>query len=532
MQSQHPMHHHHHSWRTTLSYFALIAIKIVVLFAYLPFADTSVSWSKSNWLYWIYEESLQQLISQDTFYLDVAEWQDAAVIFGELQKQWVVSSYEQPFVWLDIPYYRVEFSTDEDTAKRTIANLIQSSRLQSVEWVPIFEVQQFSRTGSVTRPLRKLNRKPLIFSIQSVREPDFEWQWYTDEIGLIPAQLSCVTMTRPKTKIAVIDNAFMTTHPNIAWSIRSALDVADGDASTIPPNFEPEWMHGSHSAWLIAGKKNKWEWIVGTSLWSAELYVFKATADNAWPTEITHGIEAFAKAIEMDVDIISLSWWAYMDFPVFRQVIKKALDKWIVVIAAAGNYWSEDYFYPAAYEWVISIWAYNKDMRRADFSNYGDRVDIYAPWVDLVVPVNQNEYASTDWTSSAAPLFAGVYSFLSRYLWINHPDLDKVLTKNNSVLWKYLLLSDLCPDEPVAAPIQKPMTWTNIIQEAEKPIDPLPIPLPIEPESVHEVAPETFMEQSMRFMKTRWWWIVAFIAMSMSWYLFWQAKKLEKTGVQ
>ena len=64
-------------------------------------------------------------------------------------------------------------------------------------------------------------------------------------------------MTRPKTKIAVIDNAFMTTHPNIASSIRSAVDVADGDASTIPPNFEPEWMHGSHSAGLIAGKKNK-----------------------------------------------------------------------------------------------------------------------------------------------------------------------------------------------------------------------------------------------------------------------------------
>lgn len=530
MQPHNVIQQHKHSWRTTLSYFAIIAIKIVVLFSYLPFAENNVSGS-NNPLYWIYEESVQELISQDTFYLDVAEWEDAEALFGELQKQWMVSSYEQPFVWLDIPYYRVQFSTNEDTAKRTIASMVQSFKIQSVEWVPIFEVQQFSHKWSVTRPLKKLNRKPLLFSTQAVHDPDFEWQWYTDEIGLIPAQLSCVKMTRPKTKIAVIDNAFMTTHPNIAWSIRSAVDVADGDASTIPPNFEPEWMHGSHSAWLIAGKKNKWEWIVGTSLWSAELYVFKATADNAWPTEITHGIEAFAKAIEMDVDIISLSWWAYMDFPVFRQVIKKAIDKWIVVIAAAGNYWSEDYFYPAAYEWVISIWAYNKDMRRADFSNYGDRVDIYAPWVDLVVPVNKDEYASTDWTSSAAPLFAGVYSFLSRYLWKNHPDLDKVLTKNNSALWKYLLLSDLCPDEPIAEPIQKPMTWTNTIQEA-KPIEELPIPLPVEPEPVHEAAPPSFMEQAVSLLKVRGGWIVAFVAMSMSWYLFWQAKKIDKTAGQ
>lgn len=170
-------------------------------------------------------------------------------------------------------------------------------------------------------------------------------------------------------------------------------------------------------------------------------------------------------------------------------------------------------------------------MRRADFSNYGDRVDIFAPWVDLVVPVNKDEYASTDWTSSAAPLFAGVYSFLSRYLWKNHPDLNKVLTKNNSALWKYLLLSDLCPDDPVAAPIQKPMTWTNTIQEA-KPIEELPIPLPVEPEPVHEAAPPSFMEQAVSLLKVRGGWIVAFVAMSMSWYLFWQAKKIDKTAGQ
>jgi subtilisin family serine protease len=44
-----------------------------------------------------------------------------------------------------------------------------------------------------------------------------------------------------------------------------------------------------------------------------------------------------------------------MDFPVFRKVVQKALDKGIVVIAAAGNYGSDDLFYPAAYEEVIAV---------------------------------------------------------------------------------------------------------------------------------------------------------------------------------
>jgi hypothetical protein len=43
-------------------------------------------------------------------------------------------------------------------------------------------------------------------------------------------------------------------------------------------------------------------------LGSTDLYLLKATTDASFPTEITHGIEAFAKAVELDVDIISLSW--------------------------------------------------------------------------------------------------------------------------------------------------------------------------------------------------------------------------------
>jgi len=53
-----------------LSYFAIIAIKIVLLFAYLPFDDISVS--GNNTTNRIYEDSVKRFIRQDAFYLDVA----------------------------------------------------------------------------------------------------------------------------------------------------------------------------------------------------------------------------------------------------------------------------------------------------------------------------------------------------------------------------------------------------------------------------------------------------------------------------
>ena len=44
-----------------------------------------------------------------------------------------------------------------------------------------------------------------------------------------------------------------------------------------------------------------------------------------------------------------------MDFPIFKKVIQKALDKGITIIAAAGNYGSYELFYPAAYGEVIAV---------------------------------------------------------------------------------------------------------------------------------------------------------------------------------
>jgi hypothetical protein len=38
----------------------------------------------------------------------------------------MIDEYSQPFVGLDIPYYRVHFSVREDIAKRTIALLLSN----------------------------------------------------------------------------------------------------------------------------------------------------------------------------------------------------------------------------------------------------------------------------------------------------------------------------------------------------------------------------------------------------------------------
>ncbi len=63
-----------------------------------------------------------------------------------------------------------------------------------------------------------------------------------------------------------------------------------------------------------------------------------------------------------------------------------------VVVAAAGNDSSDAPFYPAAFSWVISVGALDEDGGIADYSNYGDWVDVWARGTNLVNAFPQGTY--------------------------------------------------------------------------------------------------------------------------------------------
>jgi subtilisin family serine protease len=124
-------------------------------------------------------------------------------------------------------------------------------------------------------------------------------------------------------------------------------------------------------------------------------------------------IRRLETALSLGVDIFHLTIAAHSrhDFPLiaFREWLKHLHEHGgAVCVVAAGNNGSRRPSWPAAFSDVIAVGALGGDWRgRANFSNFGSWVDVYAPGRDLI-----NAYATGTYTCHVYP-----YATKEREFW-------------------------------------------------------------------------------------------------------------------
>ena len=300
----------------------------------------------------------------------------------------IIESRSQPFVPVDMPEtFRIDFDEDQWTNSAMMLYLQANFPNITVEEIP-----QFGGNATTNDPKRGD-------------------QWYLDYIGLDQAKQYCGA-NKKKIDVAIIDNAFQSTHADLAGSVTKTIDVSDGGSDVAAIDKSTGREHGTLAAGLLAAASDNQVGVAGVSDNSVALTLIKAGSDEvAWST-ITHGIEAIAAAVKEEVAIISISRGAFgADTPIFKKVIEKAIAKNIIIIAAAGNYNSSSLFYPAAFDHVIAVGSVGKTGKKSWFSNYGPWVDLAAPGEEMLTTTLGNSYAITEGTSHATPLVAGVIAF-------------------------------------------------------------------------------------------------------------------------
>lgn len=170
--------------------------------------------------------------------------------------------------------------------------------------------------------------------------------------------------------------------------------------------------HGTHCAGVIGAKGNDGVGVAGVN-WDVSIVGIKfLTKDGSGSLE--NAVKSIEYATNLGVTLTSNSWGGGGASPTMLDAIKKANDKGILFVAAAGNDSNDNdkrASYPATYavDNIISVAASDSKDAKASFSNWGkNTVHVAAPGVDIYSTIKGNAYKSMSGTSMATPHVAGV----------------------------------------------------------------------------------------------------------------------------
>lgn len=195
------------------------------------------------------------------------------------------------------------------------------------------------------------------------------------------------------TVVAVVDTGVDSDHPFLEG--RVIPTKINTSASGIRNNSEDDNGHGTRIAGIIAD----------STLENVYIKPYKVMDKWGDGTVITvaAGINC---AVRDGVDVINVSIGFEEDSEILKEAIRNAEENDIVVAGAAGNNASDTIYYPASYSTVLKVTAINSDNVFANFSSYGNGVDLAAPGVDIVTSDIGGGYITVKGTSFSSPFVA------------------------------------------------------------------------------------------------------------------------------
>lgn len=259
--------------------------------------------------------------------------------------------------------------------------------------------------------------------------------------------------------IAVIDNGFDINHPELKGKVMKTWNIIERTTDVF--TFKQS-KHGSHVAGTAMGKRDNGSGISGIAPDCSLMAIQVADRNGNMPS--TAVIDGVIYAIKNGANVINLSLGMKMtptmkNYPesVQRDMIRTAFkaeetvwngiheyaeEEGVVIIWAAGN---DDILVgvdPKQRSPIgIKVSAVDRDLKKAEFSNYGTYSTISAPGVDIYSSIPNNGYEFFQGTSMAAPMVAGAVGLLKS----DYPELKPNEIRNILVNTALPLNDDIGP---------------------------------------------------------------------------------------
>jgi subtilisin family serine protease len=238
----------------------------------------------------------------------------------------------------------------------------------------------------------------------------------------------------PAIVIGLADTGAALEHAELTGRIRAGFDSVDLDPEavgglTLVGDFrhrgerpQDEVGHGSGCAGILVARGRD---IPSGGAGACGLTPVRVLGAALGPNDKRVGIGALdnidagmKRLIDLDVKVINMSFGTpesalLADAPrPHEEIVRYALARGVILVAASGNSGLEEKFYPAAHEDVIAVGAVDEQLRPTGFSTRGDHVALCAPGRDIRTCALDG-YQSATGTSFAAPFVSAVCALLA-----------------------------------------------------------------------------------------------------------------------
>lgn len=257
---------------------------------------------------------------------------------------------------------------------------------------------------------------PIVFRNGVVpSDPGYSNQWHHEEVNSEEAWK--VTTGSSSIVVAVVDGGIFPNLEEFEGRLTEGANILHMlGLEEEPPEPLDDVGHGTAVSGLLAANANNG--VLGAGLdWHCQIMPIRVSQHNSTTsTPVAAGIDY---AVAHGARVINVSWGTGPS-SVLRTAVENAAANGAVVVAALGNFGLDGTWLPAKAAEAIAVGATMRNGLRAEWSNWGDGIDIVAPGEALYSVGAHDVGNMIEGTSGSSPLVAGAAALL---LSVN-PDLN------------------------------------------------------------------------------------------------------------
>lgn len=300
----------------------------------------------------------------------------------------------------------------------------------------VYRFQAKELTGQLGRePNVELKKNPRR-ELSPTPDGFYDSQWWHAEFGFDYVRETVSQNLTAFPTIGIVDSGVELNHDEFSHLTPSELKAFDFVEEDETPNDQNG--HGTHVAGLIAGKSSG-------VLPQAKLIIAKALGNKGSSNSLDLA-RAIVWSVDQGAEILNFSWGGGFKTQVIRDALDYATSNNVVMLSSAGNGAINADKYPevpGVFGGIISIAAYDKNIKLAKFSNWGEKTVSFAfPGVDMTSSYLNNSYKSLDGTSMAVAVASasfGIIHQLAKETTDDVPTSDRLLEitcKDSTNYWK------------------------------------------------------------------------------------------------